>query len=53
MSNATVSLIPELYDIYGYPEAVEKLRRNLPNVTILGFELFKWVIVITASLTVR
>jgi len=50
VSNATVSLIPELYDVYGYPEAVEKLRRNLPNITILGFELFKWVLVIAASI---
>ena len=44
ISNATVSLIPELYAIYGYPEAIEKLRRSLPNVSILGFELFKWVV---------
>jgi len=50
ISNATVSLIPGLYDIYGYPEAVEKLRRSLPNVTILGFELFKWVFVIAAGI---
>jgi len=50
ISNATVSLIPELYDIYGYPVAVEKLRRSLPNVTILGFGLFKWVIVIAAGI---
>jgi MscS family membrane protein len=50
VSNATVSLVPELYDIYGYPEVVEKLRRSLPNVTILGFELFKLVIVIVAGI---
>ena len=50
VSNATVSLIPELYDIYGYPEAVEKLRRNVPNVTILGFELFKLLIVIASAI---
>jgi len=50
ISNATVSLVPELYDIYGYPEAVEKLRRSLPNVAILGFELFKWLIVIAAAI---
>ena len=44
ISNATVSLIPKLYATYGYPEWIECLRRNLPNVTFLGFELFKWVI---------
>ncbi len=45
ISNATVSLIPKLYATYGYPEWIEDLRRSLPNVTFLGFELFKWVIV--------
>ena len=44
ISNATVSLIPELYDTYGYPKPVEDLRRKLPDVSFLGFELFKWVI---------
>ncbi len=44
ISNATVSLIPELYDTYGYPKPVEDLRRKLPDVTVLGFELFKWAI---------
>jgi len=44
ISNATVSLIPKLYATYGYPEWIEDLRRSLPNVTFLGFELFKWVI---------
>jgi MscS family membrane protein len=46
VSNASVSLIPQLYDTYGYPEAVENLRRNLPDVSFLGTELFKWVIVL-------
>jgi len=45
ISNATVSLIPKLYSTYGYPEWIEDLRRSLPNVIFLGFELFKWVIV--------
>lgn len=31
VSNATVSLIPELYEEYGYPEIVEDIRRKLPN----------------------
>ena len=46
VSNATVSLIPVLYATYGYPEVIEDLRRSLPNVTFLGYELFKWVIVL-------
>ena len=46
ISNATISLIPRLYATYGYPEWIEKLRRSMPNVTFLSFELFKWVIVL-------
>lgn len=49
VSNASVSLIPELYEKYGYPEVVEDVRRNLPNVVILGTELFKWVIVLVVA----
>ena len=51
VSNATVSLIPELYEEYGYPEPVEQLRRALPNVSLVGIELFKWVIILTAAAT--
>ncbi len=50
VSNASVSLIPELYELYGYPEAVEKLRQMMPGVTFLGIALFKWTIVLTAAL---
>jgi MscS family membrane protein len=50
LSNASVSLIPDLYDTYGYPEAVETLRRNLPNVIFLGFELFKWITVFAVGI---
>lgn len=49
VSNASVSLIPELYEEYGYPEIVEDVRRSLPNVVILGYELFKWAIVLLAA----
>ena len=52
VSNATVSLIPELYDAYGYAESVEQLRRKLPNVSFLGYELFKWVISLAAAAVV-
>ncbi|RLA31835.1 MAG: hypothetical protein DRR11_09785 [Gammaproteobacteria bacterium] len=50
ISNATVSLIPQLYETYGYPEYIEDLRRSLPNSTFLGYELFKWVVVLAVGL---
>lgn len=50
ISNATVSLIPELYEAYGYPELIETLRRNLPDVSFLGYELFKWVILLGVAI---
>jgi len=50
ISNATVALIPRLYATYGYPEWIEDLRRSLPNVTFLGLELFKWVIVFSVGI---
>ena len=49
ISKATVSLVPELYKSYGYPDSVENLRRSLPDVTFLGYELFKWTIVLAVS----
>jgi len=51
VSNATVSLIPELYEEYGYPEIVEEVRRKLPSGILLGLELFKWVIVLLVAVT--
>lgn len=52
ISNATVSLIPALYATYGYPEVIDDLRRNLPNVTFLGYELSKWVVVFAVGVLV-
>ena len=49
VSNASVSLIPKLYEEYGYPESIEQLRRNLPSVSFVGMELFKWVVVLAAA----
>jgi MscS family membrane protein len=51
VSNATVSLIPELYDVYGYPESVESFRRLVPDVTILGLELFKFIISLAVGIS--
>jgi MscS family membrane protein len=50
ISNATVSLVPKLYSSYGYPEAVENLRRTVPDVSVLGYELFKWVVVLAIGI---
>jgi len=50
ISNATVSLIPDLYETYGYSESIEDFRRALPLVTFLGLELFKWVLLFGAGL---
>jgi MscS family membrane protein len=44
VSNATVALIPELYEAYGYPAAIEFVRRNAPDATFLGFESFAWIV---------
>ena len=46
VSNATLTMIPELYESFGYPEFVEDLARSLPVGTILGYEYFKWVLVL-------
>jgi MscS family membrane protein len=51
VSNATVSLIPRLYEEYGYPKLVEEIRRKVPNVVFLGYELFKWVIVLLIAVS--
>ena len=49
ISNATGSLIPSLYKRHGYPETVENLRRTLPDVSFLGYELFKWVVLLAVA----
>jgi len=50
ISNATVALIPDLYKTFGYPKFVEDLRRQLPDASFLGYELFKWVIVLAIAI---
>jgi MscS family membrane protein len=50
ISNATVALIPELYQTFGYPKFIEDLRRRLPQASFLGYELFKWVVVLAAAI---
>ena len=51
VSNRSVALIPELYDQFSYPPAVEKVRGWFPeNASFLGLEAFKWFILIVVSL---
>ena len=52
VSNATVSVIPKLYAVYGYAPFIEDLRRSLPDVTFMGYELFKWVILLVIGAAV-
>ena len=50
ISNASIALVPELYDYFSYPDWVEEIRTHLPNnSSFLGVELFKWVIVLGAT----
>lgn len=50
ISNATLSKLPELYELYRYHPFVEYLYRHMPKVSILGLELFKWAAALTAML---
>ncbi len=51
VSNATIAIVPQLYDYFSYPDWVEDIRERLPQDSgFLGVELFKWVIVIGAAL---
>ena len=49
VSNATISLIPALYETYGYPPIIEDIRKRLPDATFLGYELFKWAIALAVG----
>lgn len=46
ISNASVAQIPNLYEDYGYAPFVESVRKFMPDVSLLGAELFKWVMAI-------
>jgi MscS family membrane protein len=49
VSNATVTMVPELYEVYGYSAFVEAIRARLPDGSFLGYELFKWVIALSVG----
>jgi len=47
VSNASMALVPDLYDYFSYPDWVESIRKRLPyDSGFLGVELFKWVIML-------
>ncbi len=51
VSNASIAKIPGLFNYFSYPDWVESIRAELPaDISFLGVELFKWVIVIGAAL---
>ena len=51
VSNRSVALVPDLYEEYSYPSQVETIRSWFPaDASFLGFEAFKWFIVITVGL---
>jgi len=51
ISNASIAMVPELYDYFSYPDWVENIRESVPeDADFLGIELFKWVIVLGAAL---
>ena len=50
VSNRSVALIPQLYDEYSYPQTIETIRTWFPeDVAFLGFEAFKWFIILAAA----
>ncbi|MCP4049045.1 MAG: mechanosensitive ion channel, partial [Gammaproteobacteria bacterium] len=50
VSNASMALVPDLYDYFSYPEWVEKTREHLPSdASFLGVEMFKWLIILGAT----
>jgi len=51
LSNRSVALIPELYELYSYPPGVETVRGWFPDGgAFLGLELFKWFILVVLAL---
>jgi len=43
VSNATVALIPQLYEEFGYGPIGDKLSTIFPQYTVLGLEIWQWV----------
>jgi len=43
VSNATVALLPQLYEEFGYGPIGDKLSAYFPQYTVLGLEIWQWV----------
>lgn len=52
ISNATVARTADLYADFGYGPIVERVATALPAVSLLGVELFKWVLALGGGLLV-
>jgi MscS family membrane protein len=50
VSNATVAMVADLYEKFGYSPLVEAFADTLPDGRFLGIEYFKWVVTLTAAL---
>lgn len=50
ISNRTVAEIPKLYAEFGYGPIEDRLRKLLPDITFLGVELYKWVVILGVGL---
>jgi MscS family membrane protein len=52
VSNRSVARLPELYDEFRFSPPLEYLRTTLPDVRLLGVQLFKWVWSLAVGLAV-
>jgi len=50
VSNATVSKIPELYSVFGYGAGIETIAELIPEGSLFGVKMFKWVIILGVGL---
>jgi MscS family membrane protein len=51
ISNASIPLIPELYDFYSYPDWVDKVRERVPeDASFIGIEAYKWLIILAVAI---
>lgn len=51
ISNASVAIIPKLYTIFGNGPVGEWLSKQVPNVTLIGVELWQWIFFLGIFLT--
>ena len=49
ISNATVARIADLYNEFGYGPIAQAVADSVPDIDILGIELFKWMLTLGAG----